>query len=272
MIDKLLKWLIGILALLFLVPVIYTLVSAFMDATQLGQYGLNMIPRLPTTEQFFSLVIYKAQYLKYWFNSAWITLAIITGQLALSVTAAYGFAKFSFKLKNLLFGIYVFVLLLPFQVTFVPNLLMMQKMEKLLKIQILDSHWALILPGVFSVFGVYLMSTFIKTIPDELLEAARIDGASELRIFFSVVLPNLKSALFALIFLLFVDYWNMIEQAIVYINDPQKLPLSVFLETLYYKDFSIFYAGAALYILPAIAMFLYFEKYLKEGISQGGLH
>ncbi len=269
MIKKLVKGLLIALALLFVLPVIYTLTGSLMDTGQLLQKGLNPIPRLFTTQQYFSLVVYKAAYLKYFLNSLFIALTIIVFQLSIALLAAYGFAKFSFKFKNILFGSYVFVLLLPFQVTFVPNLLVMQQLQKTFNIQLLDSHLALILPGVFSVFGVYLMSEFIRRFPDALIEAARIDGAGEIRIFFSIVLPNLKAPLFALIFLLFVDYWNMIEQVIIYIDSASKLPLSVFLETLYYEDFSVFYAAATLYILPAIYIFIKFQDFLREGIGGG---
>lgn len=263
-------WLFRGLALLFLLPVIHTVLGSLMDAAQIEKGGLQWLPTLPSLGQYVSLIIFKAPYGKFFINSVLITGSVLLFQGTLATLAAYGFAKFSFKGQNIMFSVYVLMLLMPFQVTFVPNMLMFDKLQKLLRIQILDTHWAIILPGAFSVFGVYLMTQFIRNLPDEMIEAARVEGASEWYVFWHIVLPNVKPALFSMLFLLFVDYWNLIEQAVLYLNTPAKQPLSVFLESIYYQDASVFYAGAIFYIMPAIYIFIKCERYLKEGIGDGG--
>jgi len=269
-IDNLLLNGIRFLAFLFVLPIFYTIFGSFMDPNQLSQGVFQWIPELPSLTQYFSLVIFKAEYMRFFLNSTVIAFSIILLHMIFATLAGYGFAMYQFKGKNFIFIIYTLLLLMPFQVTFVPNLLVFQKVEKLFSIQIFDTHLALILPGVFSVFGVYLMAQYIQSVPIEIVEAARVEGANELRIFWSIVLPCLKPALFSLFFLTFVDYWNLIEQAVLYLTSTEKQPLSVFLESIYYQDHSVFYAGAVLYTLPSIYIFIKCENYLREGIFDGG--
>lgn len=269
-VDNLLLNGIRLLAFLFILPIIYTIFGSFMDPHQLSQGVFQWIPELPSLTQYFSLVIFKAEYMRYFLNSTVIAISIIILHMIFATLTGYGFAMYQFRGKKLIFIIYTLLLMMPFQVTFVPNLLVFQKVEKFFSIQIFDTHLALVLPGVYSVFGVYLMTQYIQRIPMEIVEAARVEGANELRIFWSVVLPCLKPALFSLLFLTFVDNWNLIEQAVLYLTSTEKQPLSVYLESIYYQDHSIFYAGAVLYTLPSIYIFLKCEHYLREGIFDGG--
>ena len=169
-----------------------------------------------------------------------------------------------------IFAIYILAVLLPFQVTLVPNYLVFDKIERLLRFKILDTHLAIVLPGIFSSFGVFLLRQFIRNIPNELVEAARIDGAGYINILFRIIIPAIKPAIFTLVILTFIDNWNLIEQAIIFIDTESKVPLSVFLENIYYNDHSVFFAGAVLYIMPAIFIFIKGEKYLNEGLGLGG--
>lgn len=269
-VDKLLLNGIRLLAFLFVLPIVHTIFGSFMDRNQLSQGIFQWIPELPSLTQYFSLVLFKAEYMRFFLNSAVIAVCIIVLHMILATLTGYGLAMYRFKGKKIIFIIYTMLLLMPFQVTFVPNLLVFQKVEKLFSIQIFDTHLALILPGVYSVFGVYLMAQYIQRLPIEIVEAARVEGANELRIFWSIVLPCLKPALFSLFFLTFVDYWNLIEQAVLYLTSTDKQPLSVFLEAIYYQDHSVFYAGAVLYTLPSVYIFIKCERYLREGIFDGG--
>lgn len=165
--------------------------------------------------------------------------------------------------------IYILAVLLPFQVTLVPNYLVLDKIHRALDFQILDTHLSIILPGIFTSFGVFLLRQFIRDIPSEIIEAARIDGAGYIKILFKVVLPMIKPAIFSLVILTFIDNWNLIEQAVIFIDTPAKMPLSVFLENIYYNDYKVFFAGAVLYIIPALVIFIKGEKYLQEGLVIG---
>lgn len=269
--KRLLLIIIIFIALIYIFPIVYTFTNSFMTVRQLNTEGVHIIPDEFNVQQYYSIALFKGEYFKFFINSVKITSVIILGQVIIGVVAAFAFAKMKFPGRDIIFISYVLIILLPFQVTLVPNYLVFHKIERLLKIKILDTQWALILPGVFSSFGVFLLKQFIKEIPNELVEAAKIDGAGSLKIFFTIVLPIIRPAVYSLIILTFIDNWNLLEQAIIFIDTAAKTPLSVFLETIYYQDFSIFYGGAVLYMVPAILIFLKGEKYLHEGLSIGGL-
>jgi len=242
-----------------------------MDIKQLNSSGIQIIPENFNLQQYYALSFFKGEYFNLFLNSLKITGAIIIGQVLVGIITAFAFAKLKFPGRDIIFIIYILVALLPFQVSLVPNTLIFDAIGRNLDIKILDTHLAIILPGIFSSFGVFLLKQFITGIPNELIEAARIDGAGSLTIFFQIVLPMIKPAIFTLVMLTFIDNWNVVEQAIIFLNTPSKQPLSVFLEEIYHEDFQVFYSGAVLYFIPAIIIFLKGEKYLSEGLGIGGL-
>lgn len=262
--------LIGI-ALLYIYPIAYTFSNSFMDEKQSKSYYIETIPDQFNLQQYYTLALDKGEYFKFFQNSLKLTAVIIAGQIVIGIFAAFALAKMRFSGSSLILGIYVLAVLLPFQVTLVPNYLVFDKLERMFDIQLLDTHWAIILPGIFSSFGVFLMRQFIRGIPNEIIEAARVDGASFFTILFRVVLPVIKPAIYSLVILTFIDNWNLIEQAVIFLDTPKKLPLSVFLENIYYEDYRVFFAGAVLYIVPALIILIKGEKYLKEGLVMGGL-
>lgn len=268
--KKLLFILLVLISLLYIYPIVFTFSNSFMTYNQVASEDINIIPNEFNLQQYYSIIINKAQYFRYFLISVRVTLFIILGQVFVGILAAFAFAKIEFTGRNIIFMIYILAVLLPFQVTLVPNYLVFDKIQRLLSIKILDTHWAIILPGIFSSFGVFLLRQFIRGIPNEIIEAARIDGAGYIKILYKIVLPMLKPAIFTLIILTFIDNWNLIEQAVIFIDTPTKLPLSVFLENIYYKDFKVFYAGSVLYIVPALIIFIKGEKYLQEGLIIGG--
>jgi multiple sugar transport system permease protein len=260
-----------IISLLYFLPVFFTFSSSFMNVQQLYADGVRILPDEFSLQQYYSIALYKGEYFKFYINSIVLTISIIIGQIVVGVFAAFALAKLRFPGRNFIFAVYVLVLLLPFQVVSVPNYLVFDKMEKMLSLKIFDTYWAIILPGIFSTIGIFLLRQFIVNIPNEIIEAARIDGASYTKIFFTIVLPLVRPAIISLIFLSFIDNWNLVEQAVIFIETPSKQPLSVFLETVYFQDYSVFYAASILYIIPAVFLLLKGEKYLQEGILMGGI-
>jgi multiple sugar transport system permease protein len=259
------------ISLLYIFPIAYTFTNSFMDEKQINNYYIKTIPDQFNLQQYYSLALDKGEYFKFFLNSIKLTGVIIIGQIGIGIFAAFALAKLKFPGSNIIFAVYVLAVLLPFQVTLVPNYLVFDKLERLFDIQLLDTHWAIILPGVFSSFGVFLMRQFIRGIPNEIIEAARIDGASHIAILFKIVIPVIKPAIYSLIILTFIDNWNLIEQAIIFLDTPKKLPLSVFLENIYHEDYKVFFAAAVLYIMPALLILIKGERYLKEGLVMGGL-
>jgi multiple sugar transport system permease protein len=139
------------------------------------------------------------------------------------------------------------------------------------KIGILNSANAVILPGIFAAFGVFMLRQFMLDIPYTYIEAAKIDGAGHVRIFLKIILPMIKPGLAALIILLFVDYWNMVEQPLIFLDDPFKQPLSVYLSTINNGERGIAFAASMLYMTPMVLLFLYAESYFIEGIQLSGI-
>ncbi|HYF81423.1 MAG TPA: carbohydrate ABC transporter permease [Clostridia bacterium] len=260
-----------ITALLYVFPIVYTFTNSFMAESQVKTQYVQLIPEEFNLQQYYTISLYKGEYFKFFATSVKLTVIVIAGQLAIGLLAAFAFAKMKFRGSELLFGIYVLAVLLPFQVTLVPNYLLFDKVDGLLGIKLLDTHWAIMLPGIFSSFGVFLLRQFIRGIPNEVIESARMDGAGYFKILFRIILPIVKPAVYALVILTFIDNWNLIEQAVIFLDTQAKLPLSVFLENIYYEDYGVFYAGAVLYVVPALIIMQKGERYLREGLAMGGL-
>ena len=155
-------------------------------------------------------------------------------------------------------------MIMPYQVTLVPNYLISEWLG------ILNKPWAIILPGIFAPFSVFLLTKFMRRIPYSLIEAAKIDGAGEWEIFTRVCLPQCRSALYSIAILVFIDYWNMVEQPLVLLQDSDAQPLSVFLSRVNTGEIGLAFAMATVYMIPSLLLFLHGEEYLVEGIANSG--
>ncbi|MCG7409296.1 carbohydrate ABC transporter permease [Paenibacillus sp. ACRRX] len=267
-----------IFALLLFVPILVTVVNSLMPEREIfANYdmlgsssrndfvNLKLIPDWVSFGQYFKVLVSTSGYLHMFWNSVYMVVPIIIGQVAVGALAAYAFAKFRFPGKELLFFLYLTAMLMPFQVTLVPNYLMVDRLG------LLNSSSSIILPGIFAAFGVFLLRQFMLQIPTAYMEAAKIDGASYLRIFVSIVLPMVKPGIAALIVLLFADNWNMVEQPLIFLRDAELQPLSVFLSSLQKEAFGVTFAASCLYMAPMVLLFLNTEKYFIEGIQLSGI-
>jgi len=206
------------------------------------------------------------QYLLKFWNSVILVVPIVVFQLTIATLASYGFARYEGKLRSIIFFLYVILMLMPYQVTLVPNYLVADWLN------ILDTKWSIWLPGIFSPFAVYLLTKFMKRIPTAVIEAAQIDGANEWQIFKRVCLPLCKGAIASAAILVFIDYWNMVEQPLILLSDPETHPLSVFLSKINAGEIGLAFAVATVYMIPSLFVFLYGEEYLVDGITyQGGI-
>ena len=198
-------------------------------------------------------------------NSLLLTLPIVAGQMIVACLASYSFARYRRKRREVLFFSYIILMLMPFQVTLVPNYMIADTLG------ILNTVWAIILPGIFSTFAIFLLTKYMRQIPSGYIEAATLDGASEWQIFTNIALPLCKNAIFALTILLFIDYWNMVEQPLVLLTDASKQPLSVFLSQINEPELGIAFAASSVYMIPPLLIFFWGEDYLVEGISRSGI-
>ena len=148
-------------------------------------------------------------------------MPIVVFQLVVAVLAAYGFTRTRGKLSAIVFFAYVILMMMPYQVTLVPNYLVLNWMK------LLDTNWSIWLPGIFSPFSVYLITKYMRRIPVPLIEAAKIDGANEFQVFTKICIPICKGVITTCAILVFMDYWNMVEQPLLFFNDTDKYPLSI---------------------------------------------
>ncbi|MBQ3543967.1 MAG: carbohydrate ABC transporter permease [Lachnospiraceae bacterium] len=267
-------------------PTILTICNSFMTETEItANYGkvfetgetgstkfisekvnLKFIPDKVSVSQYVTVLLKSPEYLLKFWNSILYVVPIVFVQLFIASLASYGFARFRGRKKEILFFVYVIITLLPYQVTLVPNYLVSDWLN------ILDTRWAILLPGFFSPFSVYLLTKYMRRISPGIIEAAKVDGAGEWKIFTKICVPMCKSALFSVGILVFIDYWNMVEQPLILLSDSDKYPLSIFLSQINKGEMGIAFAVAVIYMIPSILVFLYGEEYLVDGIaSQGGL-
>ncbi|MCQ2528870.1 MAG: carbohydrate ABC transporter permease [Saccharofermentans sp.] len=274
--------------ILAIVPIFFTFLNSFMSSPEIkDNYGvifqslsgynsegatymsktpsLKLVPQYVTLDQYKNLLFMSPTYLLKFWNSIVLVVPIVVGQMLVACLASYSFARYRKKRREVLFFSYVILMLMPFQVTLVPNYMIADKLG------ILNTSWAIILPGVFSTFAIFLLTKYMRQIPSAYIEAAKLDGASEWQIFTRIALPTCKSAIFALTILLFIDYWNMVEQPLVLLTNADKQPLSVFLSQINEAEIGIAFAASALYMIPPLLIFLWGEEYLVEGISRSGV-
>ena len=217
--------------------------------------NLKFIPDKVTLSQYINGLIKSPEYLLKFWNSVLLVVPIVIFQVAIASVAAYGFARFEGKIRSLIFFVYVILMLMPYQVTLVPNYLVSKWLG------ILNTSWAIILPGVFAPFSVFLLTKFMRRIPYSLIEAAKVDGATAWQTFWKV---------YSIAILVFIDYWNMVEQPLILLQDADTQPLSVFLSSINTGEIGLAFAMATVYMIPSLLLFLHGEEYLVEGIANSG--
>ncbi|MFE6796521.1 carbohydrate ABC transporter permease [Paenibacillus chitinolyticus] len=272
----------GVIAAVMLFPIGVTFVNSLMTEGEIahnydligkmpdtaageGFVNLKLIPDWLSFEQYMEVLVYKPVFLQMFWNSVGLVAPIIAGQALVASLAGYAFAKLRFWGRDKLFVVYLMTMLMPFQVTLVPNYMMAQKLG------LLNSASAIILPGIFSAFGVFMLRQFMLHIPNSYIEAAQMDGAGHLRIFYTIILPLIQPGIAGLIVLLFVDNWNMVEQPLIFLEDSFKQPLSLYLSRINEGARGVAFAASVLYMTPMVLLFLHAESHFIEGIQLSGI-
>ncbi|NEZ44192.1 carbohydrate ABC transporter permease [Paenibacillus alvei] len=272
------------IGLIMLFPIVITFTNSLMTEHEIrGNYelvgqmpvvtqgepaafvNLKLIPDWLSFEQYGSVLLDTPTYLFMLWNSIAMVVAIIAGQTVVSALAAYAFAKLRFRGREGWFRVYLLTMLMPFQVTLVPNYIIADELG------LMNTASAIILPGIFAAFGVFMLRQFMLSIPYALVEAAQMDGAGHYRIFYQIMLPLMKPGIAALIVLLFVDYWNMVEQPLIFLEEAFKQPLSLYLSRIHKEAQGIGFAASMIYMTPMVLLFLYAESYFIEGIQMSGI-
>ena len=265
--GKMVLW-VAVVAALF--PLLFTVTNSFLspqevvnryssqvlpgNAGSLARDGLHfvqmtLLPTEPTLAQYREFLLQSPAYLRMFWNSVLLIVPILLGQLVVSVLAAYAFERSRWKYKEVAFAVYLVILLMPMQVTLVPNYITADLLG------LLNSYWAIILPAMFHPLGVFLLRLQMKGFDRAWVEAAQDCGASEWQIFRRVILPNLRPGIMIVLVLTVAEYWNIIDQAIVFLDTTVKQPLSVSLSQMLAGESGIFFAASCVYVLPVLLVF-----------------
>lgn len=273
-----------VISVVFVMPTVLTFTNSLMSKSEIAanygqifssvsgdakvfvstQTNLKLIPDMVTFDQYTNVLIKNPQHLIKFWNSVILTVPIVLGQIAVALFAAYGFARFEGKIRSLIFFTYVILMLMPYQVTLVPNRLVAEWLN------LYDTRWAIILPGIFSPFAVFILTKFMRRIPNAMIEAAKLDGAGEVQVFCKICVPMSKGIIYSVAILVFIDYWNMVEQPLVLLKTSDMHPLSVFLSEINSGDAALAFAVASIYMIIPLLTFLYSEDYIVEGVAYAG--
>lgn len=247
----------ALLAGIVLLPVVYMVVHAFA----LEQNG-SFLPARFGFSAFYEVFLRRPDYLVKFWNSLLLSVVIVAGQAAVSCLAGYGFARFQFPFKETIYFTVIVMMLMPYQVTLVSNFIVVKALH------MDNTYWSIFLPGIFSPFGVFLMRQGFDSMPQELREAAMLEGCQELRILTKIALPVCRGQLTALVLLCFVDSWNMVEQPLVFLKETFRYPISVFLAQMDESRMDILCTCGILVTLPTLLLFLFCEEDLTDGIAK----
>lgn len=212
---------------------------------------------------YYQVFLRSSQYLKCFWRSVWICLCIVAGQVFFSTLAGYGFAKYEFAGKQIMFFLLLILMILPLQVTLIPNFIMLNQLR------LLDTYAALILPGIFAPLGTFILTQSFRSVPNEIIDAAKLDGCGALSVLGRILLPMNKSGLACVAILSFLDSWNMVEQPMTYLKDTGKYPISVSLATASSQNPVRQLVCCVLVMVPPLLLFGCFHQEMVEGITLG---
>ena len=264
-----------LLAVIILIPLVVTFLYSFFSPTEIrafmGTRGsfdpekwmeVRLSPRVFSLSQYYEILIRANSILKMFVNSAMYTVGILLGQAVVVPMMAYARSRFRFRGRDVIFFGIIMLMLLPFQVTMVPNVLTLKQLG------LLNTVWAVILPMWFSPFYIFLIRQFMVGLPNELIEAGEMDGCGTIRCYIHVILPVCGPIIGAAVALSFADCWNLVEQPMTYLSQRVDLqPLSVMFNQLVQESSGLEFAGATIYILPALFVYLFFLKDILTGVQ-----
>ena len=271
--KKITVFLLTLLALVFVFPVLFLAVGSLMGKNELtdlllpvlktgstGYVYWKLFPEYPTLRSYVEVLLDSPEFFVMFWNSVKITLGALAGELLVGMTAAWGFARFDFPGKKGLFTLYIALMMMPFQVMLLGNYLVLDDLR------LLDSLLGIIFPAVFSTFPVFIMYRFFEEIPLALLEAARLDGAGELLLFFMIAIPLGSPGVISAMVLGFLEYWNLIEQPMVFLKTKELWPLSLYLPNIDMDHAGAAFAASMIALAPAVLVFFAGQDYLEQGI------
>lgn len=248
-------------------PMLWMLSASFMPTGSANVYPPPLIPREPTLEHYRALFGQLALG-RYLLNSAVVATGATLLSLLVNSMAGYAIAKLRFRARDRVVRTMSAALLIPVQVTMLPLFLLLKQLG------LVNTYWGAIIPAVATIFGIFLIRQYALGIPDDLLDAARMDGASEFRIYWSIVLPVIRPILATLAIWTFLASWNDFLWPLVVLTDDTRYTLPVALASLsgeHVQDVELMMAGAVITVLPVIAVFLLLQRSYVQGVMQGSV-
>jgi multiple sugar transport system permease protein len=254
-------------AFIALLPMLWMISASLMPTGQATTYPPRLIPRTVTLEHYRS-VFTGLNMGRYFVNSAIIALSVTAISLFINSMAGYAFAKLRFRHRDRIFRLLGTGLVIPVQVAMLPLFLLMKQLG------LINSYWGVIIPTMASIFGIFLIRQYMLSLPDDLLDAARVDGAGEFRIYWSVVLPVVRPILATLAIWTFLTTWNDFMWPLIVLSDESRYTLPVALANLsgeHVQDTELMMAGSVLTVLPVLLVFLVLQRYYIAGITVGSV-
>ncbi len=258
----------AIVSIIMLMPFAWMLSASFKPDNQIFNFPIEWIPREITFANYDRVWNSDIPFTTFFLNSIKITVISVLGEVFTSALAGYAFAKIKFRGSNIIFLTYLSTLVFPNQMMLIPRFVLFSQMG------LYNTHWALILPGMFTAFGTFMLKQFFETIPEELSESAKIDGANHFVIFSRIVVPLSISAFSALIIFQFVGSWNEYEGPLVYLRSMELATIPLGLN--YFKDenstsYGAIMAASVCSLIPIFIVFLAFQKQFVAGIATSGM-
>lgn len=256
-----------LVSLTMITPFVWMVLSSFKSDGEMMAIPMRWLPSIWRTENYVT-TFSMAPWGRYLINTLVITGSSVLLQLLVASMAAYAFARLQFRLRNILFVIYLSTMMLPYQVTMVPSFIIIKNLGWI------DNHLSLIIPNAFSVFGVFMLRQFFLSIPTELEEAARIDGCGHLRLYYEIIMKNSKPALATLTLFIFMGVWNEFLRPMLYLNKQELWTMSLGLSKFrgnYVSMWSNLMCGAVVTVIPVIVVFMFTQRYFIEGIVASGI-
>ena len=258
---------LAVAALLTVAPLLWMVAASLMRSGEASSFPPPLLPSAPTLDHYRALII-QGGIVRQFVNSLGLAIAATLLSTTFNTLAGYAFAKLHFSGRDQLFAALIGALVIPGQVAMLPLFLMLKSMG------LVNSYAGVLVPSLASIFGIFLVRQYARGIPDELIEAARMDGAGEFRIFFSVVLPLLTPVLATLAVFAFLGSWNDFMWPLIVLTDGELHTLPVALASLsreHVQDSELMMAGAVITVLPVLALFLVLQRYYLQGLTMGGV-
>jgi len=254
-------------AVLALLPMVWMLSASLMPSGEASTFPPHFFPSRVTFAHYSDLFT-RLNLGRYLINSAFVALVVTSTSLAINSMAGYAFAKLRFRGRDRLFRMLSTGLVLPVQVAMLPLFLLLKNLH------LINTYWGVIIPGMASIFGIFLVRQYALAIPDEMLDAARVDGASEFRIFWSIVVPGIVPILATLSIWTFLATWNDFMWPLIVLSDESHYTLPVALANLsgeHVQDTELMMAGSVLTVIPVMLVFLFLQRYYIQGVMAGSV-